>query len=1175
MHPELHSTNFIPLIKSFMPDSRVLSEIMGFKFSSFHESDDVAPSSLFVIVVLLLEHKLIKLEDIYSWLSPDEAALSEYADEEMQKAKKVLCKMNKLSMKEGEEGEEPLLTLEDTFYGSNQKLGLLEAALVVGSWSVACALLNKVSTDWVMSFSPICNAALNFVHASIEPIYRIHSALPERLTGKQFKRPLVLSPPPATTFDQLKTCAFPLLKMIGPYGFKDPILLQKTIRLSKAILQEELPSGRKHVEPPSDTNSIYYDVLEIIEEYVLPSLAMLESPCAFSEEIWGLMKLLPYNIRFGRYSAWKNNISHPLLIHRKAEQFKKVKRYAKIINKDNVKYMGRVLGKLSHSSPGLLFDYVIYQAQVFELITPVVDSLKFLTSLSQDILVYCLIEALAADKDPFSEDGKSIGRWLKAVTAMVAQIFAKYKSIEIEPMLHFVKNQLKAKKSVFLLVLKEIVQKMSGVEQGDEISTVQLEAMAGGELLRSEAAGFFNQQRNPRKTAQRLKDALVESKLIVPLCSLIAQQLKITVYRETLHVEAKLVQALYDQCVDTFTQFGNFLVTVLSPEEYKNTIPSLEELCEEYGLDLGSASFLYRPVISYSINSTWESTMKANKNFRSMSQSEKDDLYLSITTDIMTPVKQQIQARLPSKVLDEFSPQFLATFWTLSYSDLYVPTGSYSRERERAKKAASDVLHSSDMTEAKRKKESDRLNSLADRLDAEGVKQKEHVERVMARLNHEKQSWFDYGSLNKYKTETVVNILSQCVIPRSLLSEADAAYCAKLLELIHLMKTPNFASLICFDRLFCDITHTINSCSEYECRRFGRFLFMSLQTVMRWHGDKAVYERECVSYPGFVTKFRAGSQSGSDSSSHIDFENYRHVCHKWHHKIFKAILLGIESKMYVAVRNSLIILKSILDQFPVQYPFYVNLEKKVEDLKNREKGKRDDLFTLSQSYLGQLKLRKPFMIREEAFHYKPKVVPKAVPTTDVVTNGHQSPITKKEQEAPALSGTNGKEVTIKKEVKDSKKSDRRDEKDKSTKTEAPKEKRPKGEKGEEGEILPSGPGEGGDQKSSKRRHVLKPSKEGAESPRLKKSKPSQHDDDYEEGMIEEKEEKKRERKREREVEDGGESKRKKDAEGKSSRKTGTTNGADSERRSEKKESRDYDGEKRGHSKSRKSGDKSR
>jgi len=37
-----------------------------------------------------------------------------------------------------------------------------------------------------------------------------------------------------------------------------------------------------------------------------------------------------------------------------------------------------------------------------------------------------------------------------------------------------------------LLVLKEVVQKMSGVEANDEITPQQLEALAGGELLRAE-----------------------------------------------------------------------------------------------------------------------------------------------------------------------------------------------------------------------------------------------------------------------------------------------------------------------------------------------------------------------------------------------------------------------------------------------------------------------------------------------------------------------------------------------------------------------------------------------------------------------------------------------------------------------------------------------------------------
>ena len=37
-----------------------------------------------------------------------------------------------------------------------------------------------------------------------------------------------------------------------------------------------------------------------------------------------------------------------------------------------------------------------------------------------------------------------------------------------------------------LLVLKEVIQKMAGIEISDEVTASQLEAMAGGELLKVE-----------------------------------------------------------------------------------------------------------------------------------------------------------------------------------------------------------------------------------------------------------------------------------------------------------------------------------------------------------------------------------------------------------------------------------------------------------------------------------------------------------------------------------------------------------------------------------------------------------------------------------------------------------------------------------------------------------------
>ncbi len=110
-------------------------------------------------------------------------------------------------------------------------------------------------------------------------------------------------------------------------------------------------------------------------------------------------------------------------------------------------------------------------------------------------------------------------------------MFKKY-NIELTGILQYVANQLKNKKSLDLLILKEIVLKMSGVEAAEDMTNEQIDAMSGGELLRQEA-GSFSQIKNTRKSSQRLKDALIDSDLAVPLTLLMAQQRNCVVYRET------------------------------------------------------------------------------------------------------------------------------------------------------------------------------------------------------------------------------------------------------------------------------------------------------------------------------------------------------------------------------------------------------------------------------------------------------------------------------------------------------------------------------------------------------------------------------------------------------------------------------------------------------------------
>lgn len=52
-----------------------------------------------------------------------------------------------------------------------------------------------------------------------------------------------------------------------------------------------------------------------------------------------------------------------------------------------------------------------------------------------------------------------------------------------------------------------------------------------------------------------------------------------------------------------------------------------------------------------------------------------------------------------------------------------------------------------------------------------------------------------------------------------------------------------FYDKIGFFQLFCDITYSVTSCTENEANRYGRFLCAMLETVMRWHSEKAIFDK--------------------------------------------------------------------------------------------------------------------------------------------------------------------------------------------------------------------------------------------------------------------------------------------------------------------------------------------
>ncbi|XP_036736724.2 THO complex subunit 2 isoform X5 [Manis pentadactyla] len=966
-----HDEIFISLLESYMSmcEPQTLCHILGFKFKFYQEPNGETPSSLYRVAAVLLQFNLIDLDDLYVHLLPADNCIMDEHKREIVEAKQIVRKLTMVVLssekidereKEKEKEEEKVEKPPD-----NQKLGLLEALLKIGDWLHAQNIMDQMPSYYAASHKLIALAICKLIHITIEPLYR-RVGVPKGAKGSpvnalQTKR----APKQAESFEDLRRDVFSMFCYLGPHLSHDPILFAKVVRIGKSFMKEFQSDGGKQ-EDKEKTEVILSCLLSITDQVLLPSLSLMDCNACMSEELWGMFKTFPYQHRYRLYGQWKNETynSHPLLVKVKAQTIDRAKYIMKRLTKENVKPSGRQIGKLSHSNPTILFDYILSQIQKYDnLITPVVDSLKYLTSLNYDVLAYCIIEALAnPEKEKMKHDDTTISSWLQSLASFCGAVFRKY-PIDLAGLLQYVANQLKAGKSFDLLILKEVVQKMAGIEITEEMTMEQLEAMTGGEQLKAEG-GYFGQIRNTKKSSQRLKDALLDHDLALPLCLLMAQQRNGVIFQEGGEKHLKLVGKLYDQCHDTLVQFGGFLASNLSTEDYIKRVPSIDVLCNEFHTPYDAAFFLSRPMYAHHISSKYDELKKSEKGSK---QQHKVHKYITSCEMVMAPVHEAVVSLHVSKVWDDISPQFYATFWSLTMYDLAVPHTSYEREVNKLKVQMKAIDDNQEMPPNKKKKEKERCTALQDKLLEEEKKQMEHVQRVLQRLKLEKDNWLLAKST---KNETITKFLQLCIFPRCIFSAIDAVYCARFVELVHQQKTPNFSTLLCYDRVFSDIIYTVASCTENEASRYGRFLCCMLETVTRWHSDRATYEKECGNYPGFLTILRATGFDGGNKADQLDYENFRHVVHKWHYKLTKASVHCLETGEYTHIRNILIVLTKILPWYPKVLNLGQALERRVHKICQEEKEKRPDLYALAMGYSGQLKSRKSYMIPENEFHHK-------------------------------------------------------------------------------------------------------------------------------------------------------------------------------------------------------------
>ncbi|KAG4391721.1 hypothetical protein GLYMA_05G241400v4 [Glycine max] len=1007
---------FIELIPIF-PKSHA-SQILGFKFQYYQrmEVNGPVPFGLYRLTALLVKQDFIDLDSIYAHLLPrDDEAFEHYntfSSKRLDEANKIgrinLAAIGKDLMDDEKQGdvtidlfaaidmETDAVEERTTELQSSQTLGLLTGFLSVDDWYHAHLLFERLSPLNAVEHIQICDSLFRLIKKSISSAYDVirqtHLQNPGLSTGGSTDVMDVDNSSGFSSFIDLPKELFQMLACTGPYLYRDTVLLQKVCRVLRGYYLSalELVSHGNGVLNPQlqvpgnlhlHLKEARLRVEDALGACLLPSLQLIPANPAVGQEIWELMSLLPYEVRYRLYGEWeKDDERIPMLLAARQTAKLDTRRILKRLAKENLKQLGRMVAKLAHANPMTVLRTIVHQIEAYrDMITPVVDAFKYLTQLEYDILEYVVIERLVlGGRDKLKDDGLNLSDWLQSLASFWGHLCKKYPSMELRGLFQYLVNQLKKGQGIELVLLQELIQQMANVQYTENLTEEQLDAMAGSETLRYQATSFGVTRNNKAliKSTSRLRDALLpndEPKLAIPLLQLIAQHCSLVV----INADApyiKMVSEQFDRCHGTLLQYVEFLCSAVTPaSNYAILVPSLNDLVHLYHLDPEVAFLIYRPVMRLfksprNPDVCWplgdkDAASDASTNFESDPLDHSASMVLNLGSD-QNPISwsyllDTVKTMLPSKAWNSLSPDLYATFWGLTLYDLYVPKNRYESEIAKLHanlKSLEELSDNSSSAIAKRKKEKERIQESLDRLISELHKHEENVASVRRRLSHEKDKW-----LSSCPDTLKINMefLQRCIFPRCTFSMPDAVYCAMFVHTLHSLGTPFFNTVNHIDVLICKtLQPMICCCTEYEAGRLGRFLYETLKIAYYWKSDESIYERECGNMPGFAVYYRY------PNSQRVTYGQFIKVHWKWSQRITRLLIQCLESTEYMEIRNALIMLTKISSVFPVTRKSGINLEKRVAKIKSDE---REDLKVLATGVAAALAARKPSWVTDEEF----------------------------------------------------------------------------------------------------------------------------------------------------------------------------------------------------------------
>lgn len=990
MHPQNHC--FAELLSAFKRDS--IPHVIGFKFQFYKRenvtSGIVTPHSLYRLAATLIAKNMLAMDALLPHLAPSKEEIVKLHMTRVKKLEDEARSFGKVNLG-GSKGDDKMDAEKAQAEASgaddhNQVFGLIVGMLEIGSKKQAFEMIQWFQERGVnpLAYKPLSAQLCASVHSLVELLYEPLSLkkmqlvatsnssatkkkeVASKASDDDDKKPKTLVTP-LTTQDELVAVVFPILEMLGAQLHHDELLFTKLLRIIGHLLENEVKKATTTAITIEEEfeGSLMAKVKDLIVKSFLPAITYQSSNPSSVFQLWDLIKLYPFDQRYRMYQQWQAAYaSSPEMKLVEAQVVQNTRKVMRRLTADRAKPSARSLTHFAHSNPLIVFRTMLRQIQSYDnLIQPVVESFKFITPLGMDVLSFVLVSELAKSRQSMKSDGTNISLWLASLASFSGSFYRKYPNVELAGLLQYLIQRLQNWESVDLVVLSELLSKMGSCISFEDISLSQLEAQAGGPHLWHEPA---DPKLMNRRAIPRLRDALVKRNLALPLCLLICQMRSRIEYQESSPLtHLKLLGRVYDTCQMTLSQLLQFLNGVVDPLVYTKMLPSVSALVQDYHIQAELAMTLCRPAIRFddpvlrkaprSIHATGTSSSSAAEN----GVETRRNWFMNapeLIDDISSAIKSSAAGSDPFVGMTK---DLYVMFWSLILYDIHVPFPQYEFEILRLRNSLSTAgnsggVNGGPLTASERKKLKEKTSQMIDKLTNEQKDQVAHRKRVYERLEEKKKVFFAREAADS--RTAVQELLQKCVIPRALLSPEDALFCAKFMERVHYINTPEFSTLQYYNTINLKLPSMVLCVTEREAGNFGIFLKETVTLLYRWYQSGATYEEDALhGKSGFSVDL-------NDPKKKLPHRQYKLVYAKWHKWMAKVFSTTLASEEYMPMRNTLIILTKLIDVFPASKSTAESMLEIVEALTKED---REDIKIMAKRYFALLTKRKSSLVEDK------------------------------------------------------------------------------------------------------------------------------------------------------------------------------------------------------------------